>query len=262
MSRKKKNKKIDKTVPEKKAQSPASSTGSTQAIANSEPEKKPITKNPKSGQATDKSGSKTRTCVSVPGFLAGLFLSLILGIYIGTLLPEVASSHKTNNHIIPSEEKVQTDAISNQSAPRQPVLPPDLAKKEKELLQSLTANPSQENLWIELGDLYFDAHLPTQSINAYSHALAINPTNPDVLTDMGVMYRETGNYEKALECFRNAYAINPAHSQSRYNEGIVLSNDLHQHDEAKKAWQELLKYKPNAISPNGTPIRKLIEEQN
>ncbi|MBD5608156.1 MAG: tetratricopeptide repeat protein, partial [Desulfovibrio sp.] len=114
--------------------------------------------------------------------------------------------------------------------------------------------------WTELGNLYFDARAFEDAINAYEKSLSIDPRNPDALTDLGIMYRETEQFQKAIESFRKASALDPTHQNSLYNEGIVFAADLHNVEEATKAWEKLLKINPHARSPEGALVADKIQQ--
>lgn len=208
--------------------------------------------------------AKTKSAISVPLFFSGMFLTLVLGIYIGTLLPEIL--HKQNSNVPGQAAEVKlpdvSDQIQTQQSPaaEESEMRPDIAANVAHLKANLNENPDSVKDWIELGDLYFDANLPKLSIEAYGRALALNPSNPDVLTDMGIMYRELGEFTAALECFRNANSINPAHTQSLYNEGLILSHDLNDRAGAREAWSKLVKINPNAISPHGKTVSQMLKE--
>ena len=73
------------------------------------------------------------------------------------------------------------------------------------------------------------------------------------------MYRETGNPEKAVSLFREAVALKPDFENALFNLGVVLNFDLHRHDDARAAWQRLLRVNPAARTPNGDPVSELIK---
>lgn len=216
--------------------------------ANSAQEKTKKTAN----AAANRQGVSYATC------FAGMFLTLVLGFYLGTILPEAmqgSNSVKTAN--VPANQKKQENTSFIDSIAKKnddPHLPRLL-----ELQELVKKEPTAEN-WTLLGDYYFDHQEPQKSIDAYTKALAINPKNPDAMTDMGVMYRELKNYGKALECFRNATAINPGHIPSMYNEGVVLAYDLGDKKKAAEVFEKILKLRPDAKSPSGVPLKKMIEE--
>lgn len=211
--------------------------------------------------------AKVRSAVSIPVFFSGMFLALVLGIYLGTLAPEIIQ----NEHARTAKPAAETppapaprasapETPTPQAAPEQANLPRDIATHVGHIKSELARHPDNAALWTELGDLYFDANLPQLAIESYGKALALNPKNADVLTDMGIMYRELGEFNNALDCFRNASQINPGHTQSLYNQGLILSHDLNDRAGAAEAWKKLLRINPDAVSPNGKPVRQMLEE--
>lgn len=213
-------------------------------------------------------GVRPSTC------LAGMFLTLVLGMYLGTLMPGVVAEFSgwrppatagggAENAAPGKSVPEMTDAGPEKASPpaqkAQPAPDARMAARIREQEARAKADPASAAVWAELGNLYFDAGQIAQSIHAYEHSLAIEPKNPDVLTDLGIMYREAHEYEKALESFRRAQTINPTHVNSIFNEGVVLSMDLGRKDEGRKAWEKVLSLNPEARGPDGTPLSKMIE---
>lgn len=124
----------------------------------------------------------------------------------------------------------------------------DILKKDPKNLSALE----------ELGNLYFDAGQPKESIEAYAQYLAIEPENANVRTDMGIMYRALGNFDRAIEEFKKAAQSDPKHLNSRYNIGIVLLHDKNDIQGAIKAWEDYLKVDPNSERANR--LRAQIEK--
>lgn len=192
--------------------------------------------------------------VSVGTCLGGMALTLVLGLYLGTLLPDALGTrqqHVATQTAAPPE--------SAQAAPAG-LTDPQLKKLVADLEKRAAASPDSAPDWINLGNAYFDAHMPKEAITAYEHALRLAPRNADVLTDLGIMYRETGDFTRAIASFRKALAIDPGHQNAMFNEGVVLSSDLHKNAEAAAAWQRLLEVNPHAKAPNGAPLADMIQQ--
>lgn len=128
-----------------------------------------------------------------------------------------------------------------------------------ELEKRTSETPDDVAAWIDLGNLYFDSGSHEKAIAAYTKALELNPDNADVMNDLGVMYRRAGQPKKAIEAFDRAIKIDPGHETVRFNKGIVLMHDLNDLEGTVQAWEELVKINPNAISPTGQPVKKLVE---
>jgi cytochrome c-type biogenesis protein CcmH/NrfG len=153
---------------------------------------------------------------------------------------------------------VQTASAPPRSPQQQQSLSNEQARNILSLEQEVAVNPTNVNAWTQLGNVYFDTKNFAKAIRAYEKSIELSPNNPNVLTDLGVMYRRNGQPEKAVEAFDRAVAIDPTHEQSRFNKGIVLRYDMNDREGAVKAWEELLKVNPNAVDPNGQPLREAV----
>ena len=177
-------------------------------------------------------------------------LCLLLGAYLGTLLPAL---HRAKE-------------LSSVQQNRPPQMPPpagqgtDAGGQIKELEEAVRKNPQDLHAWIQLGNRHFDDNKPREAIRAYESALSIKKDNPDVLTDMGIMHRQLGEFERAAEIFAQASKINPLHEQSRFNLGVVLFFDLNRKDEARKEWRALVGINPEVKTPDGALLRIMLDE--
>lgn len=192
----------------------------------------------------------TEKMVKKETMLIAIAISLALGFLSGT----VFSAYKLGSS--------KTTAGQPASSPAQPGV--TLSKEQAQAITALeaevTKNHTNGEAWTRLANLYFDTNQVKKSIAAYNHALEHLPPNADILTDLGVMYRNDKQPDKAVESFDRAIQANPKHETSRMNKGIVLLYELNRAPEALQAWQELLAVNPNAMSPNGQPVRDMIAE--
>lgn len=142
--------------------------------------------------------------------------------------------------------------------------PVPMTAQQEETLAALIAeskaHPDDVAVWTRLGHFYFDAEQYENAIEAYETSLKLDDSRPDVWTDLGVMYRRIGNSKKAVEIFDRALAINPNHVVALYNKGIVLMHDLQETDQALLAWEKVLALKPDAATPAGEPLSKIVEQ--
>jgi tetratricopeptide (TPR) repeat protein len=122
----------------------------------------------------------------------------------------------------------------------------------------VAADPTNRQIWIQLGNDYFDTGQAQKAINAYGKALELNPKDPNVLTDQGVMYQQVKRYDLAIGNFEKAQQIDPAHLQSQYNMGMVYAHDLHQTDKAIKALNRYLQL--DSTSPKAQQVKVMIEQ--
>jgi tetratricopeptide (TPR) repeat protein len=123
---------------------------------------------------------------------------------------------------------------------------PAMADQINALELLVKADPKNREAWVHLGNIYFDAHQPRQSVDAYARALQLQPDDPNVLTDQGVMYRELHEHQKALANFQKANRLQPTHVQSLYNQGVVYGFDLHDRAKAIEIWNRVIQLAPQS----------------
>lgn len=139
--------------------------------------------------------------------------------------------------------------------------PTDYSQRIAEAEKILAQDPKNYQVWVQLGNDYFDTEQPQKSVNAYAKALEIDSNRqdtPNVLTDQGVMYRKMGLFDKAVANFEKANQLDSKHLQSLYNLGVVYANDLKQNDKAIAAWQRYVAIDP--MSPQGQQVKSMVEE--
>lgn len=136
----------------------------------------------------------------------------------------------------------------------------DMQQRIARLEAAVAADPKNHDAWVSLGNDYFDTHQAQKSVNAYAKALALKPEDPNVLTDQGVMYRELGQFDKAIANFQKSSKLDPMHVQSLFNLGVVYAQDMHQPDEAAKAWNKVLVLAPT--SQQAAQARQQLNQLN
>ncbi len=200
--------------------------------------------------------------------MAGMALTLVLGLYLGTLLPGVLGDMRgAEISPAPAAGGAAPPAVASDGDDGRPAVapgpsasrvPPELAARLEALEAAVRTTPDSAGDWAELGNLLFDAGRVRESIHAYERSLALAPGNADVLTDLGIMYREDKAPQKAVECFRKALAADPRHENALFNVGVVLYTDLGRRDEAVAAWRRLLGVNPHARAPDGRAVAEMV----
>lgn len=130
-------------------------------------------------------------------------------------------------------------------------------QKINELKAIVAGDPQNRQAWVALGNEYFDADQPMQSIEAYQKALDMNAKDADVLTDQGVMFRRLGWFDRAIDNFSKANQVDPKHATSLYNLGITYRYDLQDFAKAQDAWNRFLEVSPSG--PGSDRVRQELE---
>jgi cytochrome c-type biogenesis protein CcmH/NrfG len=128
-----------------------------------------------------------------------------------------------------------------------------------ELEDLVSEKPDRAEAWARLGHAYFDRDRFQEAIKAYGRSLDLDPSDPDVWTDLGVMYRRSGQPREAVRCFDRAAEVSGTHEISRFNKGVVLLHDLNDPEGAVRAWEDLVRVNPEVVSPDGRPLLELID---
>ena len=126
-----------------------------------------------------------------------------------------------------------------------------------ELKAQADRNPTDADLRVQLGNLYFDAERYDESTSWYEQALQVNPKNVNASTDLGIAYYYSNQPDRALAQFDRSLAIDPKHSKTLLNIGIVRAFGKQDIDGAEKAWQRVLELSPN--TPEADVARKGLD---
>ncbi len=132
------------------------------------------------------------------------------------------------------------DPATPESAAGQDKVPEQLRTRIDAALLAVEAAPDSPAAWRDLGNAYFDADLPLESVTAYDRVLAFAPDDPDVLNDQGAMYRQLGKIDKALANFEKAVRLAPYNLESLYNLGYLYAYDLNNPVRAREVWKRYL----------------------
>ncbi|EGB13606.1 Tetratricopeptide TPR_1 repeat-containing protein [Pseudodesulfovibrio mercurii] len=176
-------------------------------------------------------------------------LGVLLGAFIGNAVTMLYVGQRQQRL------NVSTQAVPTESPVPHTADPEALARLEN----GAAADPTNADLWIELGNFCFDHNLPARAVNAYERALELRPNEVNVWSDLGVMYRRTKQFDKSVDAFGHAAALDPKHVTARFNMGIVYLHDLNDPALALKAWKEVLTIDPEAKSPTGQPVADMVQ---
>jgi cytochrome c-type biogenesis protein CcmH/NrfG len=139
--------------------------------------------------------------------------------------------------------------------------PTDYQARIAEAEKIVAKDPKNYQVWVQLGNDYFDTDQPQKAIDAYQKAIDLDPSNPNnanIITDQGVMYRKLGQFDKAVANFEKASQLDPKHLQSLFNLGIVYATDLQQPNKAIEAWNRFLA--KDSTSPQAQQVKGMLEQ--
>jgi tetratricopeptide (TPR) repeat protein len=172
-------------------------------------------------------------------------VALVAGLIIGWMVGQKSSA--------PAPAAISQGAVPSAA----PAPMANAQQKVNELKALVASDPKNRQAWVALGNEYFDADQPMESIEAYQKALDLNANDANVLTDQGVMFRRMGQFDRAIANFSKAYQVDPTHATSLYNLGITYRYDLQDFAKAEDAWKKFLTVNPNG--PGSDRVRQELE---
>ncbi|MFW8601143.1 tetratricopeptide repeat protein [Desulfobacterota bacterium M19] len=193
---------------------------------------------------------KDDDCVKKTTLYSAMAVCLLVGFLGGVIYSSLHPAHSRD--VVHGQQDTASQAKSVKVS-RQTAM---IAGLEKQA----ALHPEAGEIWVKLGNAYFDTGQADKAIGAYTKYLALHPGNAGVLTDLGVMYRRAGQPDKAIECFDKAAAIDPLNVQARFNKGIVLMFDKDNKAAAIKEWEAIVKQNPGAMAAGGKTVAQVLEE--
>ncbi len=196
---------------------------------------------------------KDDDCVKKATLYSAMAVCLLVGFLGGVIYSSLHPVHSRDAVHEQHDSVAQSPSANSANASQQAAMISGLEKQA-------ALHPGEGEIWVKLGNAYFDTNQAVKAIGAYTKYLAIQPDNAGVLTDLGVMYRRAGQPDKAIECFDKAAAIDPLNVQARFNKGIVLMFDKDDKAAAIKEWEAIVKQNPGAMAAGGKTVAQVLEE--
>jgi cytochrome c-type biogenesis protein CcmH/NrfG len=113
------------------------------------------------------------------------------------------------------------------------------------LLDKLKADPSNAQLLLDVGNIYYDTQQYPTAIDFYQRLLKVAPENTSVRTDLGTAKWYLGDADGAIDEFNKSLKYEPNKSNTLFNLGIVKWQGKMDVDGAVAAWQKLLATNPS-----------------
>lgn len=93
---------------------------------------------------------------------------------------------------------------------------------------TVTLNPGRSGNWEVLGQIYrsimpFATGADQFAVQTYSQAIALDPTNPNLRISLGGVYYALGRYDEAIDAFKLAVLAKSDYANAHYNLSVAYS---------------------------------------
>ena len=109
--------------------------------------------------------------------------------------------------------------------------------------KAIQLNPQYSNAYINLGNVYYEKHIPDKAIQLYEKAIELNPQNAPAYENMGNAYADKGNLDKAIQLYEKAIDLNPQDSGAYFNLGVTYGEKGNL-DKAIELYEKVIELNP------------------
>jgi superkiller protein 3 len=121
-------------------------------------------------------------------------------------------------------------------------------EQEEAMMHAETAardNPTNPDLHVELGKLYFHANRLDEAMAAFHQAVALNPNSAPAFNWIGRIFENKGQAEEAIKAFQRSIDLDPKSPDAYFGMGIVNYDQLADYEAAVDAIQKGMEHNPD-----------------
>ncbi|GIV59543.1 tetratricopeptide repeat protein [Rhodocaloribacter litoris] len=119
-----------------------------------------------------------------------------------------------------------------------------LQQQINEAQDAINREPEVLANWVRLGELLRRAEQYGRAVEAYKVAVSLQPENLYLQSNLALLMAENGDTAGAIRRYRAILGIDSTLADVWFNLGVVYAN-AGRPAEARQAWEQTLKYKPN-----------------
>jgi tetratricopeptide (TPR) repeat protein len=124
-----------------------------------------------------------------------------------------------------------------------------LAEAERLLRQECLKNPSDPEIWYQIGVIEANTQRVPQAVKSLESCLQQAPRFVQAIDGLGSLYWAQGRFQQAEQCYRQLVELTPDNSQAHYNLGVLLQQNL-KLDEANDRYRTALALRPAWLEAN------------
>jgi cytochrome c-type biogenesis protein CcmH/NrfG len=174
--------------------------------------------------------------------LSGVFFGLLVGWIIGAQHADGTAPPAVTTTATASESSTPAPPPD----PQRPAPEPLDASRVAALQQQAAAEPANDRVRTDLGNMYFDAQRYSDAAQWYEASLKINPRDVNVSTDLAVCYYQMNDVDRALAQLDHSLSIDPRHLKTLFNQGLIRAFGKQDLAGAAESWRKVVAIAPNS----------------
>ena len=127
------------------------------------------------------------------------------------------------------------------------------------LKMAITLDETNDEIFLELGDIYSDCGDVDSAIKSYCEAIKLNPKNPIAYNKCAMALWQKDYLEEAIIAYHKAIGIDPEYHTAYNNLGVIYLDGIRNLKEAKKLFETAISIKPDYVMAHFNLGRALEE---
>lgn len=115
------------------------------------------------------------------------------------------------------------------------------------LKTAITLDETNDEVFLELGDIYSDCDDIDSAIKSYCEAIKLNPKNPVAYNKCAMALWQKDYLEEAIIAYHKAIGIDPDYYTAYNNLGVIYLDGIRNLKEARKLFETALSIKPDYV---------------
>ncbi len=118
------------------------------------------------------------------------------------------------------------------------------------LKMSIMLDENNDEVFLELGDIYSECEDLDSAIKSYCEAIKVNPKNPCAYNKCAMALWQKDYIEEAIIAYHKAIGIDPDYYSAYNNLGVIYLDGIRNLKEAKRLFDIAIKLKPDYVMAN------------
>ena len=133
-------------------------------------------------------------------------------------------------------------------------------KQATPLLEKLKGDPSNSEVLMRVGAIYFTTHQFKEAVSYYSKAVEVEPANVSIRTKLAIGLCNGGDIDGAIAQLNRALSYDPKNLNVLFDLGMIKLKGKQDSQGAMSEWKQLLKSNPQLSADRRATVEKLMAD--